>query len=124
MNELITIHLIVGFTAALPAILMRFVNTEKPNMWFGYRTPGSLKSEHTWKFANEYSAKAMVWVAISTILTQIFLYFTLENFEGQILISSGVMTIGIIMVLALTESKISNLFDKDGKPKNPEADKF
>lgn len=93
-------------------------------MWFGYRTPGSLKSEHTWKFANEYSAKALVWVAISTILTQIFLYFTLENMEGQILISSGVMTIGIIMVLALTESKISNLFDKDGNPKNSEADRF
>lgn len=124
MNELIIIHLVVGFTAALPAILMRFVNTEKPNMWFGYRTPSSLKSEHTWKFANEYSAKAMVWVAVSTILSQIFLYFTLDNAEAQILISSGVMTIGIIIVLALTEGKMSNLFDKDGKPKNPEADRF
>ncbi|HEY9116699.1 MAG TPA: SdpI family protein [Roseivirga sp.] len=124
MNELIIIHLVVGFTAALPAILMRFVNTEKPNMWFGYRTPSSLKSEHTWKFANEFSSKAMIWVAVSTILTQIFLFFTLDNKEGQILISSGVMTIGLIIVLALTESKMSNLFDKDGNPKHPEADKF
>ena len=124
MNELVIIHLVVGFTAALPAILMRFVNTEKPNMWFGYRTPSSLKSIHTWKFANEFSGKAMIWVAISTILTQIFLFFTLENKEGQILISSGVMTIGIIIVLALTESKMSNLFDKDGNPKNPDADRF
>lgn len=93
-------------------------------MWFGYRTPASLKSEHTWKFANEYSAKAMLWVGITTILTQIFLYLTFENEEGQILISAGVMTIGIFLVLGITESKMSNLFDKDGQPKNPEADKF
>ncbi len=124
MNELIIIHLVVAFTAILPAIIMRFVDTEKPNMWFGYRTPASLKSEHTWKFANEYSAKAMLWVGITTILTQIFLYLTFENEEGQILISAGVMTIGIFLVLGITESKMSNLFDKDGQPKNPEADKF
>lgn len=120
MTELMVIHLVVGICAILPAVLMRFVNTDKPNRWFGYRTATSLKSNHTWKFANEYSAKALIWVAITTILTQIFLYYTLKSADAQILISSGVMTIGMFMVLAFTESKLHHLFDQNGLPKNQE----
>ncbi|WP_420387329.1 SdpI family protein [Roseivirga sp.] len=124
MEEGLLIHIIIGVSALLPGILMQFVNPKSQSRWMGYRTPMSLKSQETWEFANKYSAKACLWAGAITILTQLTLIFTLDNLEAQILITSGIMTLSVMGVLAITEIKLNNRFDNEGKLKNPEEDLF
>ncbi|GHE68191.1 SdpI family protein [Roseivirga thermotolerans] len=124
MTQALLIHAIIAFSALLPGVLMQFVNVESPNRWVGYRTPFSMKTQHTWEFANQFSAKAILWAGIITVAIQIVLYFVISSLEAQILITSGVMTLGFLMVIAITESKLHNRFDKDGMPKDLDADRF
>lgn len=88
----------------------------------GYRTPWSLKSNLTWKYANKTSANYMIWTGIATISSQAITYALFDS-KTSILVAAGVMTLGIIVVLIMTEIGMRKKFNKDGTLKN-EFDDF
>jgi uncharacterized membrane protein len=109
-------HIMILFSNFLPIVLMKAVDLDEPNHWFGYRTPWSLKSVHTWRFANTKSTELLLWSAIITAAVQVFTFILLDPVQS-ILIAAGVMTLGIISVLVVTETGMRKRFDKDGNPK-------
>ena len=115
-STLIWVHIIVAITVILPAVLMQFVNLDKPNHFLGYRTPASMKSKESWKFANRLAAKLVLWGTGITLTVQIFTVFALSN-TASILITCGFLTVSYISILALVESQLVKRFDKEGKPK-------
>ncbi|WP_323756717.1 SdpI family protein [Roseivirga sp.] len=115
--ELLIIHLVVAFTVILPAILMKLAVSEYPNTLMGYRTPASLRSKAAWDFAQAYSANLLLWSSGITLLAQVVTYIMLPD-EASILITSGVMVVGIALVIIMTESGLKKRFDKKGNPKS------
>ena len=116
-SELIIVHLVIAFSIALPAVLMKLVVTEYPNTFVGYRTPASVRSKEAWEFSQPYSANLLVWSAVLTLLTQVATFFTLAA-DMSIIVTTTVLVIGISLVIILTEIQLKKRFDKEGKPRS------
>lgn len=116
-HELIIVHLLIAFSIVLPAVLMKFVVSEYPNTFVGYRTPASVRSKEAWDFSQPYSANLLVWTAVFTLFTQIATFFTLPA-DTSIIVTTSVMVAGIALVIILTEIQLKKRFDKEGKPRS------
>lgn len=115
-GALIFAHISMAVASIMPALIMKMVDLSEPNKLFGYRTPWSLKSVHTWRYANTKSAYYIMWTAIATITVQIVTYILLDPVTS-ILIAAGVLTVGIIIAMVITEIGMRKNFDKEGNPK-------
>lgn len=100
----------------MPAFLMSFLQTDK-NMLVGYRTPWSMKSEHTWNFAQKHSAKMLRYSAAVSIVVQLSSIFIFEK-ETSMIITVIVLTLSIFVAMFLTERALRKHFHKDGSPKS------
>ena len=116
-TELIIVHVVMAFSIALPAVLMKTIVTEYPNTFVGYRTPASVRSKEAWDFSQPYSANLLAWSAGVTLLTQIATFFTLPA-DTSIMVTAGVMTLGLAVVIIMTEVELKKRFDKQGKPRS------
>lgn len=116
MDEMLLVHIIMAFSALLPALLMKLFNPNGTKKGPGYNTPTAHKSPETRTFANRYATTGMLWAGLVTITIQATLYFLLPDSAG-ILVTAGVMTFSFLVVVGLTERELSQRFDKDGKPK-------
>lgn len=116
MDEIVWVHIIMAFSALLPAGLMKIFNPDGTRKGPGYNTPTAHKTPETRTFANRYATKGMLWAGLGTICIQASLYFLVPGSTG-ILITAGVMTFSFLAVVGLTEKEINLRFDKDGKPK-------
>lgn len=116
-QTLIFVHITMVAAVLLPVVLMKMVNLEKPNPLMGYRTPWSLKSNLTWKYANQTSANYMIWSGLATISAQVITYVLFDSLTS-ILVAASAMTIGIIIAMVLTEIGLRKKFNKDGTLKN------
>lgn len=120
-SEFILVHVMLGFSAILPAFIMQFMDASEPNKLSGYRTKWSMKSQETWKFAQKYSARIMWWSTLFTITIQLFSVFTLENMTSFIVTVSA-LTLGLTLCILLTERQLRLRFNKDGSPKSAEEE--
>ena len=93
---------------------------KKINKVMGYRTTLSMKNDETWKFANIYSGKLLLYTGIGLLLHSILIPVLLRKtvFLDTFAIgfSFGSVLVLIIPVL-MTEIALHNKFDKDGNPK-------
>ncbi len=115
-NTLIWVHILVAVSIILPGLLMQFVNLDKPNYTLGYRTPASLRSPEAWRFANQFSAKILLYGSAITLAVQLVTALFMEQ-ETAILITCGVLTFVVIGCLIYVEIELAKRFDEDGKPK-------
>lgn len=120
-SEFILVHVMLGFSAILPAFIMQFMDASETNKLSGYRTKWSMKSQETWKFAQKYSARMMWWSTLFTITIQLFSVFTLENMTSFIVTVSA-LTLGLTLCILLTERQLRLRFNKDGSPKSAEEE--
>ena len=68
-SELIMVHIIIAASSILIGVLGKFLRPKEPNALMGYRTIRSMKSQATWKFANEYAGNLMAWSALTSSKT-------------------------------------------------------
>lgn len=108
----------MGFSTFLPALILRSLDLEEPNKLIGYRTPWSLKSAETWRYANKKSGDLLLWGSIGIITVQISTFFLIDA-KTSILITAGCIVISVAFSMIATEIGLRKLFDKDGKPKKP-----
>jgi len=106
----------MGVSTLLPALIMKNLDLEKPNMWIGYRTTWSMKSVDTWRYANTKSADYLLWAALSVIAIQATTFFLLEP-EISLLIAAGTLVAAIAATMIKTEMGLRQNFDKEGNPK-------
>ncbi len=116
-GALIFAHISMSVAALLPAMIMRFVDLDKPNKYMGYRTPWSMKSELTWRYANKTSAIYMLWSGVVTVTIQLATYFIVGSLTS-LLITTVALMVGIIISMIVTEMNLRKKFNKDGTLKN------
>lgn len=122
-NALIFAHLMMGVSTIMPAVIMKLIDLDQPNKLVGYRTPWSMKSEGTWRYANTKSAGYILWSALVVVTVQIITYFLLDPVKS-IMIAAGTLVLGITIAMILTERGLRAHFNKDGTPKNDLEDLF
>lgn len=122
-SELIIVHAIMLASSILIGLLGKFMRPKSPNSLSGYRTRKSQLSQATWDFANEYAGNLIVWSSLVTIVVEIFSVFTMPA-NTSILVTAGVMTLGIFTCMALTEYQLTKRFDKEGTPKSLSGDRY
>lgn len=89
---------------------------------YGYRTAMSSKNQQTWDFAHLYSGK--VWL-ISGIITLIISFIIIFLFKGSFSDKKSYAWLymmifnlsAMLIVVPLTEYKLRQKFDKDGREK-------
>ena len=107
MHELIWIHLAIGPLMLALSLLFKKFPPKKINYLYGYRTARSMKNEDAWKYANTYSGKGLVVVALCVILVQIGCYFLFDSSTG-LLLAAGSFITGLIAIMVTTEQKLKS----------------
>ncbi len=102
------------FMLILFLIFQRFP-PKKINHFYGYRTNRSMKNEHTWKVANDYSMNLSVRLCLYSFLFPVLLYFLYP--EYNFLITVIVNSLLIISIYWFTEAHLKERFHEDGSPK-------
>jgi len=89
------------------------------NLIFGYRTPASMKTRETWRFAHAYCGK--LWLKIGCIILPISagaMLFAIEKETAAIgifgAVLSGVQLVFIIWSIISTEIALRKHFDESG----------
>jgi len=121
-GALIFAHIMMAVSTLMPGIIMKSIDLDSPNKLMGYRTPWSMKSKHTWRYANSKSAEYILWMALVTITIQIATFFLLDPLTS-IMIAAGALILGLAAVMIITEKGLRKNFDKDGDPRL-DADRF
>ena len=116
-SELILAHISIAFSTLLAALLMKYAKADEPNKLMGYRTKRSMRSQEAWTFANTYSGDTMQWAALFALTLQTFSYFVFNPLTSIIVAASGI-TLSLLFVVVLTEFKLRQKFDENGKPKS------
>jgi len=117
MNELLIGHIVMAFSALLPAGLLELMNHNKTKDFVGYNTPQGLKSQETRKFSVKYATKGLLWAGLGTVCIQAITYYFIGG-ETSILITALTLSVAFIVVIIATEVQLSARFDNDGKPKS------
>lgn len=89
-----------------------FKPPKKINMFFGYRTKNSMKSQKHWDFAHTYSGKLFIFYGI--ILLFFAVMATFININHNIINIPVIILciIGIIFIIRKTETSIHKKFDQ------------
>lgn len=112
--DYLTKNIVATFIIIVLAVFGYFY-TPKNKSSFGYKTPMALKNDNTWSYANNFTKKLFLIVAIIFIIAEVLLYSCLEdNYKAysnwfQILFISSILIIPIVEVSLLIK------FDRNGK---------
>jgi VIT1/CCC1 family predicted Fe2+/Mn2+ transporter len=116
MNELMLAHIIIAFSALLPAALLKLLNLKGTAKGVGFNTASAHLSDETRAFSTRYATTGMFWAGIATVFVQVTLYFLTPG-EPAILITAGVMTVAFLAVTIMTQLELKKRFDDKGKPR-------
>ena len=100
--KILVLNLMLGPLILVLAVLFKRFPAKKINHIYGYRTPRSMKSQEAWDCANRYSSNAFVIIAALICLVQVVLWSLLPP-NDAILWITGVLVVGVIAVIPLTE---------------------
>ena len=92
----------------------------KPNHWYGFRTPRTLKGPNVWYPANEFGARRMLWVGVAWIAAAVIFYFIPDlSFVAYVSAVGAVAIIGTIIMVIQSLAFIRQLPEKksDDDPK-------
>lgn len=110
MDTLLFSHLLIGPLMLVISLIFCKYPPKQPNAIYGYRTKRSMKSQEAWDEANAYSSQLMLKVSIATIIAQMIGHFLLSG-ESAILLGVGVLLVGVIAIIPLTETRLKSKFD-------------
>lgn len=109
MDKLLYLHLFFGPLFLVIAFLFRHYPPKTINALYGYRTGSSMKSQERWDFANQRSSELMFRLALLMLLVEaITLYFFRP--ETSLLLTSGVLILGVFGIIASTEIQLKKRF--------------
>jgi uncharacterized membrane protein len=108
-NHIILPGLLIGGIFLLVGGIMYYFPPKKPNYFYGYRTPSSMKSQECWDFAQKFSAVKLIEGGASVMMLSLVIgYITSPAATGPIVL---ILLLGIILRLFITtEQAIKNQF--------------
>ena len=106
----------VGMGLLLTALAIPLMQRRvKPNGWYGFRTPSTLRNPDLWYDANAYSGRLLIVygavIVISAILAALLPDITVDGYSMVMLV---VMMLGISILLFLCWNFLRTYKDKTG----------
>lgn len=91
----------------LAAVALSLWPPQKPNPWFGYRTPASMRNEENWRIAQRYSA--MVMGLCTVIGLAVLLVISNMDVSSNTYVAFGVggLLLSVALTIILTELRIA-----------------
>lgn len=89
----------------------------RPNWWYGYRTPRSMRSQEAWDDANRMASMLLILVGFLSLNTGLTCWFLTERPDIAVTIVALVTSVLALGIFALVEVYLSRNFGKDGRPK-------
>ena len=108
-NPIFFILILSGPVVFITGLILMIFPPKKINGIYGYRTPGSMKSQDRWDFAQKYSGKRLIQSGI--ILTLIsFIGLLIKPIEGLGTVAGfGIMLIFTAVPIIQTENKLKKM---------------
>lgn len=106
MNEILIIHLITGSVLLAVSFLMKVWPPKKINHLYGYRSPQSMKNQHNWDIANQYSADLLMYAGTSNVLVHVLSYLLIGG-EVSLFIPISYFIVFLIVSMILVEKRLS-----------------
>lgn len=97
----LVIYVFLGVLLAVLSIPM-ITRKLKPNPWYGFRVPKTLKNPDIWYDVNAYSGKLLFIAGVLTALTAIIAYFIPNlSIDAFVWITLGVSTAAIMVAVMM-----------------------
>jgi uncharacterized membrane protein len=109
-NPLFLLPILVGPIFIIAGIVMILFPPKKINYLYGYRTKNSMKNIDRWNFAQNYSAKIMIFSGFFFSLTSLIGMYIKGNEFIQLIIAIFLMLLLCGIVFYLTEKKLIEKF--------------
>ena len=102
--------LLSGLIFYIVGKIMLLYPPKKISHLYGYRTPGSMKSQERWDFAQGYSSRLIVNLgAVLVVLAAFGYFFDIPEKPGA-LASTGIVVAAAIYLIAKTEIAMNQKF--------------
>lgn len=107
-------HLSCGPLMILLMYLFYAFPPQQTNSIYGYRTNRSMQNQEVWRFANNTSAKYMLFISLlTTIMQTLFILMGYRSADG-LLISFAILLLFLGWGIWKTEKALNKYFDKNG----------
>ena len=112
IDPLILIPLVTGPVFVVAGIVMRVFPPKKINHLYGYRTPASMKDEEHWNFAQQYSARKMIFYGVLLTASSVLGLFVKLDPEVSVFAGLALMIGMVVILLVDTERAIRKKFNR------------
>jgi uncharacterized membrane protein len=111
-NPLVLILSICGLIFLLAGFIQQRFQPKKINHLYGYRTSNSMKSQESWDFAQDYSAKKMMKTGAYITVLGLLTYSIDFQHLWSVLIALVIVTISPLLMLLQVETELKKRFPK------------
>lgn len=119
-EEIFFAHLYCGPLILILTFIFMKYPPKNINSLYGYRTIRSMKNQDVWKTANTISVKYLFQASLATTIFQAFGIASANKDTDYILYAYTFLIISIGASIWITEARLNQLFDKQGKRLNKE----
>ncbi|WP_394747729.1 SdpI family protein [Spongiimicrobium salis] len=109
-NPLFLIPILTGPIMFVAGWILKKYPPKKINEFYGYRTKNSKKNQERWDFAQQYSAKEMMFQGAMVSLSCILGVFMEPRAGIGVVIGLGIMIFAFIILMLRTERAIKTRF--------------
>ena len=88
------------------------IHPKKFNHLYGYRTSASMKSQESWVFAQQYSAKKMMKIGAYIITLGLLSWIIDFHISWSIVIAITILTVGPLIMVFKVEPELKKHFPK------------
>jgi uncharacterized membrane protein len=111
-NPLVLILSICGLIFLLAGFIQQRFQPKKINHLYGYRTSNSMKSQESWDFAQDYSAKKMMKTGAYITVLGLLAYSIDFQHLWSVLTALVIVTISPLLMLLQVETELKKRFPK------------
>lgn len=104
------ISFICGIAFLIAAGVQHFFPPKRINLFYGYRTAASMKSEERWQFAQKYSTGQMVKASVFMILLSFTGFLFPESPFGRLFGSFVIAIVAVCYMFLTTERELKKRF--------------
>jgi len=112
-DNLLQMAFLSGIIFAVAGIIQYVFAPKKINSLYGYRTPGSMKTDERWHFAQKYSALKLIVSGLFLLLISPLPLLVEMNATMYKIIQPGIMLLSIGYLFYTTEKALKTRFPKN-----------
>jgi uncharacterized membrane protein len=112
MQPLLEIPIYVSPVFIATGLILWFKPPKKINSIYGYRTKRSMQSQEAWDYAQTESGKQLVYLGLAYLSTSVLgLIFEDISETPGVIISLGLMIIGVVLLFRRIENDLKQRFE-------------